>query len=572
MATTANPSGTGADTQKQAEDAGSVLWISGLFIFIGILAFAFLIALVNDNEEFRAAIDPQPVVEGEVAAEDAATAPTDLSELEAENAELVGALNALNNRLESLEETLDPEDTTPDVDLGNVFLTFLEEFGIFYPLVFVGIGFYCIRMGIKLYRRNLVTALWARQLMIWLIVASIAGIIFGIQSAGDAAGGLIVSVLPWVFLLGLVVFVMNWLGSNEHLFYGAETISSREARTAWNLLIPTLVILVVVALQPLEQTFISSLTDRVTAGTQEPQFVGVDNYTELLGVRLDTYPCENDPSVSDCGDADNLQTPRRYFIDTVENYREWRYEPLAEFGILGTDYVISARDVTFLESIYNTLFFTVISVSLELMLGLFIAMVVNSKFPGRGLMRTAMLIPWAIPTVISARLWEVMLRPDNSGVVNVLLENVGLIDSPISWLTQPSTQVWSMVLVDVWKTTPFMALLLLAGLQVIPSDVYEAADVDGASKPRQFLSITLPLLRPTIAVALVFRTLDAVRVFDVFEVLLRGSTKFSMATYNYNQLVEARQFGYASAVGVIIFVIILLFTVAYVRVLGVDTE
>lgn len=570
MATTANPSGTGADTQKQAEEAGSVLWISGLFIFIGILAFAFFVALVNGNEEFQSAVNPAPIVtevdEGE------GTAETDLSELEGEDAELVGALNALNNRLESLEETLDPEDTTPDVDLGNVFLTFLEEFGIFYPLVFVGIGFYCIRMGIKLYRRNLVTALWARQLMIWLIVASIAGIIFGIQSAGNAAGGLIVSVLPWVFLLGLVVFVMNWLGNNEHLFFGAETISSREARTAWNLLIPTLVILVVVALQPLEQTFISSLTDRVTAGTQEPEFIGIDNYTELLGVRLDTYPCENDPSARDCGSADDLQTPRRYFIDTVENYREWRYEPLTEFGILGTDYVISARDVTFLESIYNTLFFTVISVSLELFLGLFIAMVVNSKFPGRGLMRTAMLIPWAIPTVVSARLWEVMLRPDNSGVVNVLLDNVGLIDSPISWLTEPSTQVWSMVLVDVWKTTPFMALLLLAGLQVISSDVYEAADVDGASKPRQFFSITLPLLRPTIAVALVFRTLDAVRVFDVFEVLLRGSTKFSMATYNYNQLVEARQFGYASAVGVIIFVIILLFTVAYVRILGVDTE
>jgi trehalose/maltose transport system permease protein len=219
----------------------------------------------------------------------------------------------------------------------------------------------------------------------------------------------------------------------------------------------------------------------------------------------------------------------------------------------------------------NTLYYTVVSVVLELVLGMIIALTVNSKFKGRGLMRAAMLVPWAIPTVVSARLWEVMLRDNQSGVVNHMLMNIGLIDQPIAWLASANTQVWSLIFVDVWKTTPFFALLILAGLQTISGDIYEAADVDGANKFRQFWSITLPLLRPTIAVALVFRTLDAVRAFDVFDVLL-GKQFQSMATYNSFVLIEQQRFGYASAVGVTIFVIILVFTVIYVRALGVEAE
>jgi trehalose/maltose transport system permease protein len=129
----------------------------------------------------------------------------------------------------------------------------------------------------------------------------------------------------------------------------------------------------------------------------------------------------------------------------------------------------------------------------------------------------------------------------------------------------------SIIAIDVWKTSPFMALLLLAGLQTIPADIYEAADVDGASKLRQFFSVTLPLLRPTIAVALVFRTLDALRVFDVFQVLL-DTTRPSMATYNYNVLVLSKQDGYASAVGVMIFILILIFTLVYVQFVGLRQE
>ena len=146
-----------------------------------------------------------------------------------------------------------------------------------------------------------------------------------------------------------------------------------------------------------------------------------------------------------------------------------------------------------------------------------------------------------------------------------------MISQPQAWLANPALQIPALIMVDVWKTTPFMALILLAGLQVIPGDIYEAADVDGASKIRQFFKLTLPLLTPAIAIALVFRTLDAVRVFDLFQVLL-GRARLSMATYNHEQLVNNQDGGYASAIGVVIFVIILVFTVIYMRVLKVRAE
>jgi trehalose/maltose transport system permease protein len=199
------------------------------------------------------------------------------------------------------------------------------------------------------------------------------------------------------------------------------------------------------------------------------------------------------------------------------------------------------------------------------------AMTVNSAFRGRGVMRAVMLVPWAIPTVISARLWELMLKDTGAGIINRVLMDVHLVDAPQAWLSAVSLQLPAAIMVDVWKTAPFMALLLLAGLQTIPSDLYEAAAVDGANRVQQFFSITLPLLRPTIAVALVFRTLDALRVFDLFNVLF-GRQQLSMATYNYETLVNNQQDGYASAISMIIFLLISVFAIAYVRLLNVETE
>ena len=199
------------------------------------------------------------------------------------------------------------------------------------------------------------------------------------------------------------------------------------------------------------------------------------------------------------------------------------------------------------------------------------AMVVNSNFRGRGIMRAVMLIPWAIPTVISARLWELMLKDTSAGIVNKVMMDLHLINAPQAWLSEPSLQLPAAIMVDVWKTAPFMALLLLAGLQTIPRDLYEAAAVDGASPVRRFFSITLPLLRPALAIALIFRTLDALRVFDLFNVLF-GRQQLSMATYNFETLVSNQKDGYASAVSVIIFIFISIFAFIYVRMLQVETD
>ncbi|MDL1902285.1 sugar ABC transporter permease [Anaerolineae bacterium CFX9] len=356
-----------------------------------------------------------------------------------------------------------------------------------------------------------------------------------------------------------------------HVFAGTETLSESSSRAAWNLLIPTLVVLIVVALRPLEKTFITSLTDDRFADTAEGRWVGLDNYTTLLAFRFDAVSCTRDEAGACVVNADgSIAFPRvRDVVD--ESYLSLRFREAGDFTIGETKIVFSARDQNFFRAVGNTLVFTFFSVVLELVLGLFVAMVINSKFSGRGLMRAAMLVPWAIPTVVSARLWSVMLRPDSSGVINQFLLSTGFIATPQAWLANTSLQLPAIIAIDVWKTTPFMALVLLAGLQVIPSDLYEAADVDGASKVRQFFRLTLPLLRPAIAVALVFRTLDAVRVFDVFNVLFSDARQ-SMATYNYTTLVNGQQAGYASAVGVVIFLIILIFTVLYVRILGVNAE
>jgi trehalose/maltose transport system permease protein len=571
-------------------------------------------------------------------------------------------------------------------EFSDLLLTFLNTYGIVVPLIMIGAGIYFIRLGMGILRRDLPSAAWAKQVLFWVMVLMIALFIGQVStnltsSASDATTWLIAALAA--IGAGMAWFAMNWIGQNlEDAFVGVETLSSRDSRLAWNLLLPTVIVLLLVAARPLERTFIASLTDQRFAGAQDRvvNFVGLQNYAQLLGFRVDAIGCtEASPGV--CATREVSQTvtetqeiavdnealrdilaqitsgqnvrgvpnllgvinqpdvvqaaiddPNASIVDlmlgfdgerplgstmlrsminvsnpdldiqnlvsvdsttaTVEietsvtreetvyphprdvvgqDYRDLQYQVVNSFDILGTHYVLSARDAQFVTSVGNTLFYAVVSVVLELVLGMIIALTVNSKFKGRGLMRAAMLVPWAIPTVVSARLWEVMLRDNQSGVINHLLVNLGLIEQPIAWLASSNTQIWSLIFVDVWKTTPFFALLILAGLQTISGDIYEAADVDGASRIRQFFSITLPLLRPTLAVALVFRTLDAVRAFDVFDVLL-GKQLQSMATYNSFVLIEQQQFGYASAVGVTIFVIILVFTVIYVRALGVEAE
>ncbi|HET9378950.1 MAG TPA: sugar ABC transporter permease [Chthoniobacterales bacterium] len=229
------------------------------------------------------------------------------------------------------------------------------------------------------------------------------------------------------------------------------------------------------------------------------------------------------------------------------------------------NYAFVLSDPDWWNAVWVTLIFTVVSVVLESVLGLAIAMVANSKFKGRTFLRVAILVPWAIPTVVSSKIWAWMVN-DIYGVVNVILSGLHLIPQKIAWLATPATAIPVIIAVDVWKATPFMALLLLAGLQLIPKDLYEAGSIDGATKMRQFWAITLPLVTPTLLVALIFRTLDALRVFDIFYVMVGGQANLStMAVYNQQQLVSFLDAGVGSATSVIILAIIALFVVLYTR-------
>lgn len=181
-------------------------------------------------------------------------------------------------------------------------------------------------------------------------------------------------------------------------------------------------------------------------------------------------------------------------------------------------------------------------------------------------MRTAVLIPWAIPTIVSAKMWRWMFN-DVYGVVNAILMKVGFIAKPFAWTADPDLSMVAVIIVDVWKTTPFMALLILAGLQLLPQECFEAAKVDGIHPLRVFWRVTLPLLRPTIVVAVIFRTLDALRVFDLFYILTSGSTdSMSMSVFARQQLFDFQSVGLGSAASTLLFLLIGLITIFFLKI------
>lgn len=350
-----------------------------------------------------------------------------------------------------------------------------------------------------------------------------------------------------------------------------SNLAKHEERLGWKMLLPTIIIIISIAIFPLGQVLYTSFTDKTFASNKETSFVGLENYKQLLSIKIMKLPELKDEETGKVKiDPDTNEKMYENPIKILPR-KPVRYKELNQVSIFGNRYVIGARDPDFLRSIYNTLVFTITSVFFETLLGLIVALVVNSNFKGRGAMRTIMLVPWAVITVVSARMWEWMFAPSRAGFFNMLLNRVGLTDGQTPFLSLDGFELPAMVLVDVWKTTPYMALLILAGLQTIPDSMYEAAKIDGANKLRQFFSITLPLLKPTIAVALIFRTLDALRVFDLFQVLL-GGREYSMATYNHFQLIGNKNAGLASAIGVMIFLIIFGFALLYIRGLGVDSE
>ena len=227
------------------------------------------------------------------------------------------------------------------------------------------------------------------------------------------------------------------------------------------------------------------------------------------------------------------------------------------------NYMFLLKDERFWNALKNTIYFTGISVMAELLLGLMIAIFLNRPFRGKGIVRAIVLIPWAIPTVVSAKMWEWIYNPD-FGILNYILrEN-------INWLGSPFWAINAAIFMDVWKTTPFAVLLFMAGLKLIPRELYQAAKVDGAGDIQIFINITLPLLKPIVLVVLLFRTLDAFRVFDAIYVLTGGGPGNSTETlsiYAYKTLFQTLQFGYGSALSVVVFLCIGIISLFYVRML-----
>jgi trehalose/maltose transport system permease protein len=280
---------------------------------------------------------------------------------------------------------------------------------------------------------------------------------------------------------------------------------------AWLFLAPMLFLLALVAGWPLVRTIWFGFTDANLADLSQWKFIGFENY---------------------------LDREDGKWVGLLVDPEWWR-------------------------AVWNTVYFTIISVTLETVFGMVIALVLNASFPGRGVVRTAVLIPWAVPTIVSAKMWSWMLN-DQFGIINDALMKLGFISHPLAWTANPDLSMIAVIMVDVWKTTPFMALLLLAGLQMLPSDCYEAAKVDGINPVKVFFKVTLPLVRPAVMVAVIFRALDALRIFDLPYVLTSNSKDtMSMSVYARQQLVDFQQVGYGSAASTLLFMTVGLCIILY---------
>lgn len=292
-------------------------------------------------------------------------------------------------------------------------------------------------------------------------------------------------------------------------------LSRQRRRSAWLFLAPMLVVLAAVAGWPLLRTIYFGFTDASLEDPGAARWIGFRNYLA--------------------------------WYDYGNGRGEWD-------GLL--------VDPAWWRAVYNTIWFTVITVTLETILGIIVALVLNARFPGRALVRAAILIPWAIPTIVSAKMWAWMMN-DQFGILNDILLNLHLIAQPIAWTATADTAMIAVIIVDVWKTTPFMALLILAGLQMIPSDIYEAARIDGVNPLKVFWRITLPLVRPALMVAIIFRALDALRIFDLIYVLTPNNERTAtMSIYARQNLFDFDKFAYGSAASTLLFLTIALLTIA----------
>jgi ABC-type sugar transport system permease subunit len=297
------------------------------------------------------------------------------------------------------------------------------------------------------------------------------------------------------------------------------TAKSKERRAATWLMVPSIIILLLVIGYPIVAAVIQSFQkdaglNAATGMFEQGGFAGFSNYTHWLLQQCGPVPCPP-----------------------------------------GTN------GASFWTSIFNTFFFTIVTVVFETVLGLWMALIMNRAFHGRALVRASVLVPWAIPTAVTAKLWFFIFA--TAGIANVILH------SQILWTSQAWPARIAIIIADIWKTTPFMALLILAGLQIIPEDIYEAARVDGASTVQQFFRITLPLIKPALMVAILFRTLDALRMYDLPAILTGGGPGDATTTLSILVVSQIRQgFNAAAALSTLTFLLIFAVAFIFVRFLG----
>jgi multiple sugar transport system permease protein len=229
------------------------------------------------------------------------------------------------------------------------------------------------------------------------------------------------------------------------------------------------------------------------------------------------------------------------------------------------------HDKIAIHSLINTFIFVFVSTFFEILFGLIIALVINEYFMGKGIVRAAVLIPWAIPTVVASQMWRFIFN-DNYGLLNFIFFGK---DSSIyrAWLAEPLFAFIAIVSADIWKTSSFTALIILAGLQTIPDEIYEAAKIDGAGAWQRFTRITLPLLKPALLIALLFRTMDAFRVFDLVFVMTQGGPADStnvLQFYGYKKIFTEGLMGYGSTISVLVFIITFVISLLYIRIIGIN--
>ncbi|GMQ56883.1 sugar ABC transporter permease [Vallitalea sediminicola] len=238
------------------------------------------------------------------------------------------------------------------------------------------------------------------------------------------------------------------------------------------------------------------------------------------------------------------------------------------------NYIRLFSDSTFMASLKFTLLFTVIAVTLETIIGMMFALIMNKAIPGQGIIRTAVLVPWAIPTIVSGLMWQFMYS-DQYGIINLILSKLHLIQDYIPWLIEKNTAIIAVIIADVWKTTPYMSLLILSGLQTVPESLYEAASLDGANKIQRFFRITLPIIKPVVVVAILFRVLATFRIYDLVVALTSGGPANgtqSLSLYTIKTYFNFGNLGYGATLAVVTFIISLLISFLFMDALKTKME